>query len=110
MSPLGSGSPVRYYAVAAPVTFPATLAATIASWEHRSSRPWLLTATVCSISGVAVTAYLVRTVNTKLFFDTRPLPEEERKRLLRTWYRVNAAKLLLSGGAVLAVRQARSTL
>jgi hypothetical protein len=96
-SPLGPGSPVRYYAAAAPATLPPLLAAVALGWASRAGRGWLLTSAACSITGAAATAYLVRTVNLKLFFAAQPVSADERDRLLRTWYRVNSVRLLLTG-------------
>ena len=71
MSPIGSGSPVRYYIAAAPGTLPAIVVATIAGRRDRNGRPWLVTAAMCSIAGAGVTAYLVRTVNRELPMTSR---------------------------------------
>lgn len=109
-SPLGPGSPVRYYVPAIPATFPAAVAALVSGWNSREIRLWLAGGAVCSLSGAAATAYLVRAVNTKLFFGDQQLPVDERERLLRKWYRLNAFRLAVSGGAWFAARQARSHL
>lgn len=109
-SPLGRGSPVRYYAPGAPAIFPAAAAALISGWSTKEIRLWLVTGAVCSLSGAAATAYLVRAVNTKLFFGDQQLSADERERLLRTWYRLNAFRLAAIGGAWLSTRQARSGL
>lgn len=110
LSPFGPGSPTRYYVAAAPVTFPAALAAVISGWSSREDRWWLVATAACSISGGAATAYLVRVVNTKLFFSGEPLAASEREALLRTWYRVNAFRLVVSGGAWLSAGKVRSRL
>jgi hypothetical protein len=109
-SPLGQGSPLRYYVPAVPATFPAAAAALISGWSDREIRLWLVGGAVCSLSGAAATAYLVRTVNMKLFFGDQRLAVDERERLLRQWYRLNAVRLVASGGAWLAARTARSRL
>ncbi|MEU6149922.1 DUF1772 domain-containing protein [Actinosynnema sp. NPDC047251] len=109
-SPVGVGSPVRYYLVGAPLTLPAALAAAVAGWGDRGGRPWLVAAVVCSGVGVGLTAHLVRTVNLDLFFRDRVPSADERKALLRAWYRVNAARLVATGGALVAARVARSRL
>lgn len=110
ISPFGPGSPVRFYAAAVPATFPALLAAVVAGWDDRSSRRWLVMAAACSVSGAAVTAYLVPAVNKKLFFGTRAFTAEEEKNLLRTWYRINAVRLAVTGAAWLAARETKSRL
>ena len=105
MTPLERGSPVRYYAATAPVTFPALIAATVAGWHDRSRRPWLVTATALSISGAGITAYLVRAVNLDLFFRVQ-VTAEDRENLLRTWHRLNMVRLAVTGSAWLAARRA----
>ncbi|MQA84571.1 MAG: DUF1772 domain-containing protein [Streptosporangiales bacterium] len=96
---LRPGSPVLYYIPAAPITLAATLAALAAGWDAPSGRRWLAAAAACSMSGFAATAYLLRTVNLKLFFADQPCAPEERERLLRTWYRLNGFRLVAVGGA-----------
>lgn len=110
VSPLGPGSPVRYYAAAAPATLPAVLAAGVFGWDDRNSRAMLAAAAGCSILGGAAGAYLVRAVNMRLFFDPQPLAEGERDTLLRTWYLVNGARLVVTGAAGLAAHKARARL
>lgn len=109
-SPFAPGSPLLYYVPALPATFPAVLVALVLGWHNRESRSWLVGGAVCSLSGVAATAYLVRAVNLKLFFSTQSLTEEEQRALLRTWYQVNVFRLVVSGGAWLAARKALSRL
>lgn len=109
-SPFGRGSPTRYYALTAPAGIPALLAAVPAGWPARDCRSWLVLAATSSVTGGAVTAYLVRSVNLRLFFGDTPLTDVDRSRLLRTWYRLNAVKLVSAGGAWLAARRARALL
>lgn len=105
-SPAGRGSPVRYYALATPATLPALAVGVVAGWRDRGSRPWLVTAAACSVAGFALTGYLVRNVNLRLFFGDTELSATERDDLLRTWYRINGARMAATGGAWLAVRMA----
>lgn len=109
-SPLAPGSPVRYYVAAAPVTFPAACIAAALGWDERRNRPWLVAAAACSIAGVTSTIYLVRAVNLRLFFSAEPLDAGERGRLLRSWYRVNVARIVLTGATSVAAHKARSDL
>ncbi|MET9019556.1 anthrone oxygenase family protein [Actinopolymorpha sp. NPDC004070] len=105
-SPLGPGSPLRYYVPAVPATFPASLAAVWSGWDDcPESRRWLVVAASCSISGAAVTAVLVP-LNLRLFFATEQSPAAEREELLRTWYRLNALRLATTAAAWIATRQA----
>jgi hypothetical protein len=105
-TPLGPGSPVRYYAAVAPAAVPALLAAVASGWPARDARPWLALSAACTLTGVAATAHLVRTVNLRLFYGTEPVPAGERAALLRHWHRVTAARLALTGVAWLAAGRA----
>jgi Domain of unknown function (DUF1772) len=98
-SVLSPGSPVRYYLPGLPVVIGATLSALVAGWPSRTARPWLAAAALSTLSGVALTAFLVRTVNTKLFIAGQPLTPADQHRLLQTWYRLNAVRLLTTGTA-----------
>lgn len=60
-----------------------------------------------TLSGAAVTGYLVRTVNLRLFVAGHSLTQTEKDTLLRTWHRWNIARLLLLAAAWLAAQQAR---
>jgi hypothetical protein len=102
------GSPARYYAPAAPVTFAATLGALAAGWHMPGRRRWIAAAAAATISGGALGVYLVRVINLRLFFSGQQLTATERETLLRAWYRLNALRLIAVGGAWLAAQKARS--
>jgi hypothetical protein len=106
-SVLGRGSPVRYYAPAAPITAATILTALVLSRQTRSIRRWLGTAAGCMILGSAITGYLVRTVNLKLFFGSEPVPAAERDALIRRWYRLNVLRTVATGAALFAAHRAR---
>jgi hypothetical protein len=107
MSILGPGSPVRYYIPAPPVALVGTLGAVINGLGNPRSRRWLTVSAGCGAAGVALTGYVVRKVNLKLFFAVQAPPPAERDALLRTWYRVNALRTVLVGGAVFATQCAK---
>lgn len=102
------GSPVPYYIPGAAVTVAATLGALGAGWDRPGDRRWLVTAAAGTLSGVAITAYLVRAVNLKLFFSRQPPAPADQETLLCTWYRLNRLRLVAVGGAWLAARRAAS--
>ncbi|SDS00977.1 anthrone oxygenase family protein [Actinopolymorpha singaporensis] len=105
-SPLAPGSPLRYYVPVLPATFPVALAALWSGWDDcPEGRRWLVVAASCSVSGAAVTAVLVH-LNLRLFFTAEQVPAAEREELLRTWYRLNAVRLVAAAGAWIAARQA----
>jgi hypothetical protein len=109
-TPLGPGSPVRYYAAVAPAAVPTLLAAVALGWPAKDARAWLALSAACTLTGAAATAHLVRTVNLRLFYGTEPVAADERAALLRSWYRVNAARLALTGVGWLAAGRARAAL
>jgi hypothetical protein len=99
---LRPGSPVRYFLPAAPVTLAASIAAVIAGWDEPRDRKWLGAGAASTVSGVVLTAYVVRQVNRKLFFAAQPLAPAEQQELLRRWHRLNKLRLAASGVAWLA--------
>ena len=107
-SPLGAGSPGRYYAPVAPLNAPAAIGSLVAGWNHRRSRPWLLAAAISPASGAAVTAYVLRFLNPRLFFSPQPLSEDQRRPLLRRWYRIHTVRLITSAVALAALHRART--
>jgi hypothetical protein len=104
---LRPGSPVRYYLPAAPATAAATIAALVAGWPDPRDRRWLALSLACTVSGGLITGHIVKNVNLRLFFDGRTPPAEV-DRLLRTWYRLNAIRLVAAGGAWLAAQRVAS--
>ena len=106
---LAVGSPVRYYAPAAPVTLAATAATLIDSWRSGGDRRVIITAAASTASAAALTGYLVRTVNRQLLRGgTRPGATESRN-MVRTWHRVNLVRLLALAAAAAAQRRAGQT-
>ncbi len=108
-SMLRPGSPVRYNLAGAPVTAVATVSAVAAGWNRPSDRLCLAMSAGCTLSGGLLTAYLVREINLKLFFTTRPLPVAEQEQLLRRWHRLNRIRLVAAGVAWLAAERVRSS-
>lgn len=104
---LGSGSPVRYFVPVAPLTLGATAASLVRSWRAGGDRWPIVTATASTMSAVGLTAYLVRTVNLRLLRG-EPLSESDRGRLLRTFHRANAVRLVAVAVAAFALRRADS--
>lgn len=102
---LGPGSPVRYYAPVAPLTLAATAATLIDRWREGGSKSMIAATAVSTVSAVAMTGYLVRTVNLPLLHGDVPVSASERRRLIRTWHRTNAVRLVALVGASLAMRR-----
>ena len=106
-SVLGPGSPVRYYAPVLPITMASTAAAVAAGWDAKGARRWLIAAAGCSVTGLTVTAYLVRAVNLKVMFAAEPPPAAERDARIQIWYRLNIVRIATTGGVLFAVQRAK---
>jgi hypothetical protein len=103
--PFRLGSPALYFVPAGPVTLAASAGA-LAAGEH--DRRWLATSTAATTAAGLLTAYVVTKVNNRLFSDAEAPPPEERDRLLRRWYRLNAVRIALVGAAWFAAERARA--
>ena len=102
---LGAGSPLRYYLPVAPLTLASTAATLIRGWRSGGDRRVIITAAVSTAAAMALTAYLVRTVNLRLLRSDEPLSVTEVRDLVRTWHRGNLARLLALIVAMWALRQ-----
>jgi hypothetical protein len=108
------GSPVRYYIPGVPVVIGATTAALITGWKSLRNRPGtigrrsLAVLAASAFSSIALTAYLIPTVNLKLFVAGASLTKAKRDRLLRIWYRGNVIRLLTTGTSWLVAAQLAS--
>lgn len=106
---LAVGSPVRYFAPAAPVTLAATAATLIDSWRSGGDRRVIIAAAASTASAAALTGYLVRTVNRQLLRGGTRLSATESRDLVRIWHRVNLVRLLALAAAVEAQRRVGQT-
>jgi hypothetical protein len=102
---LGSGSPVRYFAPVAPVTLGATAVSLAKSWRAGGARWPIVTATASTMSAVGLTAYLVRAVNLSLLRG-EAMSASDQGRLLRTFHRANALRLVAVAIAAFALHRA----
>ena len=80
------------------------------SCRSGSETHWFVSLTQSMLLGLAVTAYLVRSVNFKLFFAAQPVTQADRARLLGIWYRANILRLLTTAGAWLIAARLASRL
>jgi hypothetical protein len=96
---LTSGSPVRYYALVAPVALGANAVTLVHDWRSGRGRPLVAATMGCLLGAVALTGYLIRTVNLPLLRTDEPLTELERRQLAAHWHEVNAARLVLLAAA-----------
>lgn len=106
---LGAGSPLRYYLPLAPLTLAGTAASLISGWRSGGDRRVIIAAAVSTASAMALTAYLVRTVNLRLLRSDEPLSVTEVRGLVQTWHRGNLARLLALLVAMWALGQASRT-
>src|SRR6266699_2685096 len=74
---LSPGSPLRYYAPVAPLTVVATTAALIDSWRSGGDKRMIVAAAANTAAAVALTGYLVRTVNVRLLSGALPVDSSE---------------------------------
>lgn len=98
-SVLAVGSPLRYYLPAIPVVIATTFSAPSIGWRCREHRPLLGLATIFALTGLGITAYLVPTVNLKLFVAGSQVAQAERERLLRKWHRLNKLRVFATAAA-----------
>jgi hypothetical protein len=103
---LAPGSPLRYYAPAAPVTLASTAMALRDSARSGGDRRAVATSAVGTLVAAALTGYLVKTVNLRLLRDDDVLTEDDRRRLTTTWHRANLARLLALAVAAAATHRA----
>jgi hypothetical protein len=97
---------LRYYAPVAPITIAATTATLIDSWRSGGDRRMIVAATVSTTTAIAVTGYLVRAVNVPMLSGAMPVDSSERRRTIRTWHRVNGARMAAVAGAWYTLRRA----
>ncbi len=105
--PLARGSPGRYHIPAAPLIVGSTLTAVADGWKSDDrDRTALVVAAASSLAGVALTGYLVQTVNLRLLDNGPLIDAEERRQLVSRWHRVNRARLVLLAVASVALERA----
>lgn len=101
---LRRGSPLRYYAPAAPLTLAATAGVCVDSWRSGGNRVAAISAAAGTASATALSVYLIQTVNIRLLRSREPLSAAERDRLGTTWHRANLARLVALAVAAQALR------
>lgn len=101
---MAPGSPVRYYAPAAPLAVAGTAVSLVKTWNSGGNRSLITTTTISMASAAALTAYLVRSVNVHLLKSDVALSEQDRQRMVTTWHTGNAVRLvaLVIAGASLS--------
>lgn len=99
---LTSGSPVRYFVPVAPVALGSTAATLLRDWRSGKDRRLVAASAGCFLGAVALSGYLIRTVNLSLLRNDEPLTDLERRQLVASWHKINGARLLLlaAGSAV----------
>ena len=102
---LGPGSPLRYYAPAAPVTLVSTGVTLVSGWRSGADRRAVAVSVVGTLVAAALTGYLVKAVNLRLLRGEEPLGDDERRRLVRTWHRANLVRLAALAVTAAATRR-----
>lgn len=96
---LAVGSPVRYYAPVAIVALAPTGISLLDGWRSGADRRLIAATATCVGSALALSAYLIQTVNIPLLAGNEPLGEADRHKLIARWHRGNAVRLVALGGA-----------
>jgi hypothetical protein len=97
---LTAGSPVRYYLPFAPVAVAGTTAALLDSWRSGGDRRMIAATAMSGAGALALSGYLIRTVNQPLLIATGALSVTEQRGLISTWHRINALRLLALATAI----------
>jgi hypothetical protein len=105
---MGPGSPVRYYAPAAPLAVAGTAVSLVQSWKSGGDRRLITLTTISMASAAALTAYLIRSVNLHLLTSEVALSEQTRQRMITTWHSTNAVRL--AALAIAGVSLSRATI
>lgn len=96
---LAVGSPVRYFVPVAAVALVPTGITLIKSWRADEDRR-LVTASAASVgSALALSVYLIRTINIPLLLGSEPFTGSERDELVARWHRVNTVRLVALSGS-----------
>lgn len=101
------GSPVRYFALTGPVAVLPTGISLALRW-HRGHRSAVATSITVFGTALALTGYLIRTVNMPLLLDDEELVAAETSRLKTRWHVLNAARLVSLGIGISAIKSTRS--
>ncbi|WP_433560243.1 anthrone oxygenase family protein [Pseudonocardia xinjiangensis] len=104
--PFGWGSPARYHVPAAPVVAGSALSALATARRRRDGQRAIGVAVASSLSATALTGYIIRTVNLRLFDDGPPIAADERQRLITRWHALNRVRLALLAIATLGFEHA----
>jgi hypothetical protein len=104
--PFGWGSPAHYHLPAASVVLGSALTAVATAGRRREGWRAIVLATASSLSATAISGYIIRTVNLRLFDDGPPIAAEERTRLVGRWYALNGVRLTLLAIATLGYEYA----
>ncbi|BBZ73214.1 hypothetical protein [Mycobacterium paraseoulense] len=83
-----------------------TAAAASSGWQIEGARRWLAATAGCSIAGLVISGYLIRTVNVGVMFAATAPPPAERDARIRIWYRLNLVRIAAAAGALFAANRA----
>ncbi|WP_199435531.1 DUF1772 domain-containing protein [Qaidamihabitans albus] len=103
---IAPGSPVRYFALNGLVAIPASGLALATAWRqgHRAAAG---TAAGALGAAVALSGFLIRTVNVPLLTGNEGLPPARLSGLKARWHAANALRLLALGAGIVAIERTR---
>lgn len=96
---LAVGSPVRYFAPLAPPVLASTGISLAQDWRVGEDRGVVAARTACLLGALALSGYLIRTVNVPLLAGRSPGALDGTE-LSARWHQVNAARVVLVGVAL----------
>lgn len=97
---LTAGSPVRYYVPVAPAALISAGISLVRDWRAGEDPRLVATRAASILGALALTGYLVRSVNVPLLKASKPFTDLERADLCRRWHTANAVRLTLVGTAL----------
>jgi hypothetical protein len=107
-SVLRPGSPALYFLPGAPVALAAAVGAVVTAGTAPAGRRWPAASAAATLAAVAQTAGVFQKINERLFMAPEAPGDDERARLLRRWYRLNAVRLAVVAAAWASAQRAKA--
>jgi hypothetical protein len=97
---LTAGSPVRYFLPVAPAALVCTGISLVQDWRAGKDRRVVAARATSVVGALALTGYLIRSVNVPLLNAREPLTDREQADLCGMWQKANAVRVALVGTAL----------
>jgi hypothetical protein len=104
------GNPALYFLPSAPVTLTALAGALGTGGKAAAGRRWSVASAAATLAFAVETAAVFQDINERLFLAARAPEADDRAKLLRRWYRLNAIRLVLLGFALASTQRAKAGL